>query len=192
MHVLKKYLNKYTSLSNSDWDIIKQAFIRKEVKKNELILEEGKICRHFYFLEEGLLRFFYNDDGKDVVKTFTFPPYCFTSESSFLNQRPSIENIQAITNSIVWHISYEKYKELEKQAFWEVFTKHLLSEFDEYLKTMIIHLKNQSPRQRYFWLTENLPQSLLQCISQKDLASFLGITPQSLCRIKNNLHKVKS
>lgn len=192
MHTFKKFINNYTSLSNGDWDIIRQAFTRIEIKKNKLILEEGKICRHFYFLENGLLRYFYNVDGKEVVKTFTFPPYCFTSEASFLNQRPAIENIQAIVDSTVWYTNYDQYKELEKYSFWKIFSNSLLNEYDEYLKVMIIHLKNMTPEQRYLWLTQNCSQSLLQQISQKDLASFLGITPQSLCRIKNKLHKVKS
>lgn len=189
MNELKIFIDKYISLPENDWEIIKQTFSRKEFKKHEIILEEGKICRNFYFLETGMLRYFYNVDGDEVVKTFTFPPFCFTSEASFINQRPSNENIQAIEDSTVWQINYEQYRELENLASWKKFIDGLLSEFDTYTKLMIVHLKNQTPEQRYFWFIDNYSQSLLQRIPQKYMASFLGVTPQSLCRIKNKLRK---
>jgi len=189
MKDFKIFIEKYTRLPENDWEIISQAFSRREFYKDEFILEEGKICRNFYFLESGLLRYFYNIDGDEVIKTFTFPPFCFTSEVSFINQRPSNESIQAIENSTAWQTSYKQYQKLGKLASWNKFIKGLLNEFDKFSKLMIIQLKTQTPEQRYFWLTENYPQSILQKIPQKYMASFLGVAPQSLCRIKNKLHK---
>ena len=189
MKELKKFIEKYTIISENDWNIMGKVFTQKKFAKNEIILQEGKVCRYFCFLESGLLRYFYNVDGNEVVKTFTFPPFCFTSEASFINQRPSIENIQAIENSTVWLINYEQYKELEKLESWNKFINALLNEIDQFLKLMIIHLKIFTPEQRYLWLIQNYPQSILQQIPQKDMASFLGIAPQSLCRIKNKLRK---
>jgi CRP-like cAMP-binding protein len=188
MKDFKTFIEKYTCLPENDWETIMQAFIRREFHKNEMILEEGKVCRNFYFLENGLLRYFYNIDGNEVVKTFTFPPFCFTSEVSFINQRPAYESIQAIENSTVWQTNYKQYRVLEKLASWNKFMYSLLNEIDRYSKIMIVHLKTQTPEQRYLWLTQNYPQSLLQRIPQKYMASFLGVTPQSLCRIKNKLH----
>ena len=189
MKELKRYLEKYTHLPSNEWEIISQAFAKREFVKNEIILQEGKICRNFYFLENGLLRYFYNIDGNEVVKTFTFPPSCFTSEASFINQRPANENIQAIKDSTVWQVNYEQYMRFKKLNSWNKFTDGLLNEFDKYLKLMIVHLKTQTPEERYLWLTESFPKSLLQQIPQKYMASFLGIAPQSLCRIKNKLDK---
>lgn len=189
MREFKRFIEKYTILSSNEWDIISQAFTQQKFAKNEIILQEGKVCRNFYFLESGLLRYFYNVDGNDVIKTFTFSPFCFTSEASFINQRPSIESIQAIENSTVLQTNYQQFRELEKMASWKKFTNGLLNEIDKFSKLMIIQLKSQTPEQRYFWLTRNYPQSIIQRISQKDMASFLGIAPQSLCRIKNKLHK---
>lgn len=189
MKEFKSFIENYTNISVNEWDKISQVFTQRKFAKNEMILQEGMICRNFYFLESGLLRYFYNINGNYIIKTFTLPPFCFTSEASFINRRPSIESIQAIENSTVWQISYQQYKELENLNSWKKFTNGLLDEFDKFSKLMIIHLKSQSPEQRYLWLIQNYPQSLLQRISQKDLASFLGITPQSFCRIKNNIHK---
>ena len=189
MREFRKFIEKYTAIPDNEWDKISQAFTQRKFAKNEIILQEGKVCRYFYFLESGLLRYFYNVDGNDVVKTFTFPPFCFTSEASFINQRPANENIQTIEKSVVWQTNYEQYRKLEKLNSWSKFTNGLLNEFDKYSKLMIIQLKSQTPEERYFWLTQNYPQSLLQKIPQKYMASFLGIAPQSLCRIKNKLHQ---
>ncbi len=186
---LKTFIEKYTDIPGNEWDLVNQVFTQQKVKKHDVILQEGKICRNFYFLESGLLRYFYNIDGKEVVKTFTFPPYCFTSEASFINQRPSLESIQAIEDSVIWYTNYQQYKKLCKLDSWKKFTNGLLNEFDIFLKLMIVHLKTQSPEQRYFWLTQSYPQSQLHQIPQKDMASFLGVAPQSLCRIKNKIHE---
>lgn len=189
MEAFRKFIEKYTSLPVNEWETISQAFTEHKFVKNEIILQEGKICKYFYFLEKGLLRYFYDIDGDEVVKVFTFSPYCFTSETSLINRRPATESIQALEDSTVWQINYEQYRELEKLASWNKFINSLLNEIDKFFKLMIVHLKYQTPEQRYVWMTQNYPQSLLQKIPQKYMASFLGITPQSLCRIKNKLHQ---
>lgn len=189
MDQLKKYIEKFASVSLNEWETISKVFTKQCYVKNEIILGEGKICRKFYFLDSGLLRSFYNFNGNDVVKTFIFSPSCFTSEASFVNQLPANECIQAIEDSIVWQTDYENYKLLKNLSSWIRFRNSLLNEIDYYSKQMIIQLKSQTPEQRYFWLTQHYHQTLLQRIPQKYLASYLGVAPQSLCRIKNKLYR---
>ncbi|MFB6318617.1 Crp/Fnr family transcriptional regulator [Saccharicrinis sp. FJH54] len=189
MDIFKTFIERHTPLPAKDWETIQRAFTKKEVLKNELILSEGEICRNFYFLERGLLRYFYNIDGKEVVKTFTIPPFCFTSKISFRNQRPAQESIQALEDSVVWQTNYVQYRELEKMETWNNFINSLLNEIDEFSDMMMIQSKTLTPDQRYQWLTRNFPASVLQRIPQKDIASFLGIAPQSLSRIKHNMLK---
>lgn len=191
MDAFKEFIEKHIQLPAKDWEIIQPAFTKREIRKNDFILEEGDVCRNFYFLESGLLRYFYNIDGNEVVKTFTIPPFCFTSKISFRNQRPAQESIQAIEDSVIWLTNYRQYRELEKLNSWNGFINSLLNEIDEFSETMIIQSKTLTPDQRYQWLTKNYPAGLLQRIPQKYLASFLGIAPQSLSRIKSNLYKKK-
>ncbi len=189
MEALRSFIKNYTGLSNHEWATIQQSFVRKEIAKNELILEEGQICRSFYFLESGLLRYFYHIDGEDLTKIFTIAPFCFTSRISFRNQSPAKENIQALENSIVWQTSYKQYRELEKLACWNRFIHKLLNVIDEFAEQEMRQLKTLTQEERYRWLTDNYPANVLQKIPQKHLATYLGIAPQSLCRIKNNLYK---
>ena len=184
----KDFIQKYTVLSNDDWGKIKHEFVRQEFKKDEIILEEGKICRYFYFYECGLIRFFCNIEGADITKTFAVAPYCFTSIISFRNQTPSNEAIQALDDTVVWRITYEQYKKLEKINSWNIFIHKLMNEIRDFMEKWLLESKIYTAEQNYARLLENYPADLMQKIPLKHLASFLGVAPQSLSRIRNNLH----
>jgi len=68
MNPLKEFIQKYTSIPNNEWEQIKSVFEQSEFQKNELILGEGKICRYFWFLEKGVIRFYINNDGEESPK----------------------------------------------------------------------------------------------------------------------------
>lgn len=189
METFRKFIEKYTTLTINEWMTIQQEFTRKEISKNELILEENKVCRSFSFIESGLLRYFYYEDGQDITKTFTIPPFCFTSRISFRNQTPAKENIQALEDSIIWQTSYKQYRELEKLNCWNIFIGKLLNEIDEFSELMMRQSKTMTQEERFQYITNNYAQSILQRIPQKHLATFLGIAPQSLSRIKKSLHQ---
>jgi CRP/FNR family transcriptional regulator, anaerobic regulatory protein len=79
LDTLKQFIERYTELPADEWKDISQCFEKKVIKKEEVILEAGAVCKHLYFLESGLLRFYLNKDGNDVTKFFTEAPYFFTS-----------------------------------------------------------------------------------------------------------------
>jgi CRP-like cAMP-binding protein len=189
MEAFRKFIERYTTLTSNEWMTIQQEFTRKEISKKELILEENKVCRSFSFIESGLLRYFYYEDGQDITKTFTIPPFCFTSRISFRNQTPAKENIQALEDSIIWQTSYKQYRELEKLNCWNTFISKLLNEIDEFTELMMRQSKTMTQEERFQYITNNYPQCILQRIPQKYMATFLGIAPQSLSRIKKSLHQ---
>jgi len=189
--LLKEFIEKYTSLTKDEWFSIQTNFEKIVYQKNEHILREGNICRYFYFFESGLIRFYYNVDGEDVTKTFAVAPYCFTSKISFRNQSPSEEYIQALEETTVWRINYEQYRELEKLNVWNIFMRKLLNEVQEFADKLMLESKPRTAEKRYQLLLENYPPNLMQKIPLKHLASFLGIAPQSLSRIRSNLHTDK-
>ncbi len=185
---LREFIEKYTQPTSEEWSLIQKKFEKVVFQKNDHILQEGNICRYFYFFESGLIRFYYNVDGEEVTKTFAVAPYCFTSKISFRNQSPSEENIQALEKTMVWRINYEQYRELEKLNAWNLFMRKLLNEIQEFTDKLILESKTRTAEKRYQILLENYPPDLMQKIPLKHLASFLGIAPQSLSRIRNNLH----
>ena len=89
----RKFIENYTPISDKDWKLLEECLQFKVFEKNEIVLKEGEICKHLYFLESGLLRYYLNKDGNQVTKFFTVAPYCFTSQVSFIQERPATENI---------------------------------------------------------------------------------------------------
>jgi CRP-like cAMP-binding protein len=184
---LRKFIENYTKLSDEEWQMIYKAFEKREVGRNEVFVEEGKVCRYFFFIEEGLLRFFTFKDGVDITKTFTIAPYCFTSKLSFRNQEPAQESIQAIEKSIVWQMSYSKMNELKKNNSWNDFIRKLIYEVQDFTDTFLMEVRTETAEKRYEKLLDKYP-TIIHKIPLKYLSSFLGIAPQSLSRIRKKIH----
>lgn len=186
---LKTFLQKYVELPDKDWEKIRQDFDKQVFKKDEFILEEGKICRYFYFFEKGLIRFFLHVDGEDVTKNFAIAPYCFTSKVSFRNQSPAKEGIQALDETVLWKIDRQQYKKLEELESWNLFMRKLISEIQEFIENRLLESKIYTAEKNYTNLLDRYPAELMQRIPLKHLASFLGVAPQSLSRIRNKLQR---
>jgi CRP-like cAMP-binding protein len=188
LDAFKQYIETYVSIPDEDWKIILPAFKRKEIQKNELILEEGNVCKHLYFLETGLLHFFINKDGDEVTKFFTIAPYFFTSQASLYAQKPAKESIQAIEKSVVWEITYEEVQKLLKLNSWSNFARKITQEVQYFTEEILEALQTETAENRYLKILETQPE-LLQRIPLKYLASYLGIAPQSLSRIRKKIVK---
>ncbi|HAQ64260.1 MAG TPA: Crp/Fnr family transcriptional regulator [Bacteroidales bacterium] len=184
---MREFIERYSKLTDTEWDMISQLFEIKKFNKNEIILEEGKICRHFYFLESGIIRFFSNVEGTDFTKIFTIAPYCFTSRISFRKQEPSNEGIQALEETIVWQTTYNQYKMLEELNSWNIFIRKILNEIQEFSESFYLEAKTMTAEARYKKLLTDYPADLMQKIPLKHLSSFLGVAPQSLSRIRKKL-----
>ncbi|MBN2730194.1 MAG: Crp/Fnr family transcriptional regulator [Bacteroidales bacterium] len=191
MFAFKSFIEKYTPVSESDWELIENVFERKECKKHEFILEEDQICRHFWFLESGLIRFFYHVDGEDITKTFTIAPFVFTSRISFRKQEPANEGIQVLEDAIIWQCSKEGYLRLEKLNSWNIFMRKILNEIQEFSEVFYKEAKTMTAEARYRKLLQDYPADLIQKIPLKHISSLLGVAPQSLSRIRKKVHKPK-
>ena len=184
--LFRQFIENYTTLPDSDWATISQCFEKRIIEKDEILLAEGTICKHLYFLESGLLRYFINKDGNDITKFFTEAPYCFTSQVSFTAQKPTKENIQAIEKSIVWQTTLIKTDELLELKSWNTFVCKLIQEVQFFTEEILQEIQTETAENRYKKMIETNP-ALLQRIPLQHLASFLGIAPQSLSRIRKKI-----
>lgn len=186
MDILRKFIENYTSLPLNEWEQISHCFEKRIVEKDEIVLQEGKVCRYLYFVESGLLHFYINKEGNSVTKFFTEAPYFFTSQASFNAQKPANENIQAIERSIVWQITYDQANELYKLKSWTQFARKIIQEVQFFTEEILEELQTETAECRYIKMLKNNPE-LLKRIPLKILASYLGIAPQSLSRIRKKL-----
>jgi CRP-like cAMP-binding protein len=190
MSSIKIFIENYTNVPVHDWQQIEPCFEKKIFKKNEHILLEGKVCKYLYFLEKGLLRFYINKDGNHITKYFTEAPYFFTAQTSFNAQIPATENIQAIENCVIHQISYQQTNHLYKLESWSTFGRKITQQVQHYTEEILEQLQTETAEARYKQMQIS-DANLLQRIPLQYLASYLGIAPQSLSRIrkkeKNNL-----
>ena len=186
MRTLRQFIENYTTLSDKDWKQISVCFEKRVVEKDEILLQEGKICRHLYFIESGLLRYFINKDGNDITKFFTEAPYCFTSQVSFTSEKPSTENIQAIEQSVILQTTLKQANDLLELKSWNTFIRKLIQEVQYYTEEILQEIQTETAENRYKKMIETNPQ-LLQRVPLKYLASYFGIAPQSLSRIRKRI-----
>jgi CRP/FNR family transcriptional regulator, anaerobic regulatory protein len=185
MHPFRQFIHNYTPLSNEDWAIVEKHLVRMEVKKETILLQEGKVCRHLYFLESGLLRFFILKNGNDVTKYFTDVPYCFTSIKSFEAQKPATESIETLEDTVLWAMTFESVQSLQNLPVWSTFTRKLVQEVQTYTDEILEELQTETAENRYKKMLFN-NDPLLQRVPLKHIASYLGIAPQSLSRIRKS------
>ncbi len=186
MDILRKFIENYISLSTDEWKQIAGCFEKRIIEKGEVILQEGKVCKHLYFLESGLFHFYINKNGNNITKFFTEAPYFFTSQASFNAQKPATESIQAIEKSIIWQISYKQVNDLYKLRIWTDFARKIIQEVQFFTEEILEELQTETAEFRYEKILKNNP-ALLKRIPLKTLASYLGIAPQSLSRIRKKL-----
>ena len=186
MDTFRKFIENYTLLPIDDWEQIAQCFEKRVIEKDEILLEEGKICKHLYFLESGLLRYFINKDGNDITKFFTIAPYCFTSQVSFNNEKPATENIQAIEKSVIWQTTLQQTNELFELKSWNTFARKIIQEVQYFTEEILEDIQTETAEYRYEKILKNNP-AFVQRIPLKYLASFFGIAPQSLSRIRKKI-----
>ena len=133
-----------------------------------------------------MLRYFINKDGNEITKFFTIAPYFFTSQVSFNNQKPVTENIQAIEKSIFWQISFQDSNKFFELESWTLFARKITQEVQYFTEQILEEIQSETAEFRYEKMLKN-DAELTNRIPLKYLASFLGIAPQSLSRVRKKL-----
>jgi CRP-like cAMP-binding protein len=180
-------LSSIIQLTSHEKNIVQQLFHVKEVKKEDFFVMEGQICRQSGFVIKGLLRYFINDQGEEKTYAFGYEN-CFVSNyESFVSQQPSTKNIQALEDTTMLTISYHDLQQFYQQVKeGERFGRIVIeSVFIESLQE-ITSLYTDSAEQRYQKFLQQYP-SVGQRIPQYHIASYVGVQPQSLSRIRRRM-----
>lgn len=179
-HIKALYPISATAASELD-----ACFEKIVLPKNDLLVREGKTCRHLYFIEQGAMRGFYSLDGKEVTHWFAFENDFVTSFNSFTRNQPAVENIQLIEGSVLWMMSKENldrlmnsYHEIEKlvRIIYEGYYIRLEERF------VNAHFKTAS--ERYQELLVQAPH-IPERVPLGWIASYLGISQETLSRVRS-------
>ena len=172
-----------------DFNDFAGAFYRKNVQKQEILLQAGDRATHLFIVLRGCLRqYFIKEDGSEITSQFFIEGQAVSSfESAFANV-PSRSFIEAIEDSTILYIEIENFKKLieNDSAVKEFFTEYLKQRLITYINIHSSFILD-SPEKRYINLMNEQPE-LLERIPQRHLATYLGITPVSLSRIRKRLN----
>lgn len=174
-------------LSAEGLDLLKPFIAKKHISKGDFILRKDETCRHIYFVNKGFARIFYFKNGKEITEWFTPEKnFCF-SISSYFEEKPSHLIIECLEDSEVIYLSKEGLDKLCKTHI-EIsnFFSKLISGALILSQKRMDSIQFETARQRYEKLLKNQPY-ILQKVPLQHLASFLGITSETLSRIRTQI-----
>jgi CRP-like cAMP-binding protein len=185
MKTLFEHINQFCRLGNPAMKSLGGALQKVELPKGSFLITEGKVCNQVYFLEKGCLRGFYNLDGKEITYWFAFENSFVTSFFSFISRKPGMENIQLIEDCTLWGISHEHLQELyDKHKDIERLGRVMHERYYVRLEERFVNNHFKEARERYENLLSQSPH-ILQRVPLGYVASYLGITQETLSRIRN-------
>lgn len=162
-------------------------FEKRVLEKDEILLQEGKTCRFLYFIKSGFVRGFYHHDGKEITSWFAYENDALTSMYSFISQKPSFETIEVLEDCILYEISYENVQFLfKKYPEFNLIGRLITEKYYIKLEERTMSLQFQSATERYLKILQEQPL-LLQKASLGMLASYLGISQETLSRIRKKI-----
>lgn len=188
--VLFNFISKYITLNEEEKNVLLSLDLFRSVKKGTILLKEGQKSNESYFVLKGCLRVYYIIEGEEKTTAFyteldALNPHCV------INKAPSDYYIGCIEDSILLVSDIDMSEEVNAkfpkfEIMCRMFSEELLAkqqiDFDEF--------KTSSPEQRYLNLIQKRPD-LIQRVPQHQLASFLGIKPQSLSRMRARILEKK-
>jgi CRP-like cAMP-binding protein len=172
---------------NINWENYRHLIKELTIPAKTILLNEGEVSKNAYFIKEGCLRLWFNNKGKDITFQFFFENEGVSSMESFRSGEPSLFTIESIEPSIVYVISKKNYEKifLNDPQYSTIIQDAIFRRLAHYSRLFMSYIKN-SPEERYRELLKNSPH-IIKRVPQHYIASYLGITPVSLSRIRNRV-----
>lgn len=180
------YFRKRKTLCEDEIIFLNQVFEQKLYKQDEIVLKKGDICNHIFFIEKGTLKtYFANNLGKEAINGIAIENNFCSSISSFINQTPSSENIKALEETRLIYINFRNFKLLIEKfpVYKEIYIK-ILEDYLTFTTWRLESVMLMDAKERYNTLMKVFPKLFLK-ISNKDMAEYMGMSPETLSRIKS-------
>jgi CRP-like cAMP-binding protein len=186
---LLNYFHERIVLSSQDRELIANAYELRKYEKKEFIFEQGEICRIESFVVKGSCKVFHTDNnGQEHILYFAFKDWWVGDIASFNSNDPAIMSAKALEETFVLSINPDKKEKLfvqipQLERMFRIITQRTLT----VLQKRFFLAMSGSAKDRYLQLIERHPK-IEQLVPQYQIASYLGILPESLSRIKKQLH----
>lgn len=184
-----KYFSKFETLTKEEENAIAESMQLKSFKKGDYLLKEGQISIDTYFIIEGAVREFIITDGEEKTTNFFLEEQWVISLNNFNSHTPSITNLICLEPTTV-SVGNEKQAQKMFQRFprFETISRAIVeADFAEHKKQLNSYVTD-SPEQRYLKLLASRPD-IFQRVPQYQIASYIGVKPESLSRIRRRIHQ---
>ena len=186
--LLLQSIEEKISISKEEFDFCKTLFIPKKLRKKQYLLQEGDVCRYTAFVEKGMLRTFTIDEkGNEPILQFSMEGWWIADLYSFLTEEPSMYNIEALEEGELLLITKENWEVLlAKVPAFERYFRLLIQNNLIATQRRLMSSLSESAEEKYTKLINNFP-GCIQRVPQHMIASYLGITPETLSRIRSQM-----
>tara|TARA_R110002096_G_scaffold371448_1_gene564824 strand:- start:275 stop:844 length:570 start_codon:yes stop_codon:yes gene_type:complete len=186
---IKSYLDQIATISQLDWDFFMSKLQRRVIKKKAIFLKINAIENHISFIETGVVRLFIPKENpeKEITFGFSFKDQFISAYDSFLTQKPSAYQLQALTETTILSITYNDLQAVYNNTQIGNLIGRLTAERLFLIKSKREqNLLNLTAEERYTKLFKERPE-LIKVIPLKYISSYIGVTPQALSRIRRRL-----
>jgi CRP-like cAMP-binding protein len=184
--LILKNISRHISLTNHEKSYFLSLLKEKKVVKKELTLQQQQACKEINFVQTGILRAFHMDTtGKESTIMFAVSDWWITDMYCFINQKPAMLTIEALEDSSVLQLQKDHLDGLyHKVPKFERFFRIMMQ--NAYIREQLRTIENLSlpAEERYYNFLQKYPEAVKR-IRQKQIASYLGITPEFLSLIKS-------
>lgn len=172
-------------MSDEDTQRIRKSFKKISLKKNSVLLKEGDTCSSLYFIIKGVARTYYlTVHGTEKTRFIAFEGSFITGLSSFISRKPSFEWVDVLEDAELLEISYDAFYQLTNEVkMLGKYYRHFIEQAYIHQNEKVESLVTQSAKQRYETLLRDRPH-FVQRLSNKVLASYLDVSPETLSRMK--------
>lgn len=184
---LKNYINQIVSLSDEEFADVNRYFKPLDIPAGAYISEEGLVCNQIIFVVKGYLRSYYEIKEEEVTNYIVSRHTVLTAFASFTSREPSKEYIQALTDCELLSIHYDHMQMLyKKYTKWQELGRLIMEQIYHHTEARVFSFLTQSAEERYLSLLREQPR-LIKDVPLRYIASMLGITPETLSRIRNKV-----
>ena len=187
MDQIRKYFERAVTITDSDWQICSSKLVTEEFPKKTVLLKMSQIEDHLSFIEKGVIRFYIPKEENDLTFDFVFDNAFVSAYDSFLTRSPCAYQVETLSPTVLWRLTYNDLQDIYAQTnIGNTIGRHASEALFLEKSKREISLLNETAEQRYLKLFTEKSQ-LIQEIPLKYLASYIGITPQALSRIRRRI-----
>jgi CRP-like cAMP-binding protein len=187
MTEIEKYIQAHFGIPNKSLETVAALFHEDQLSKNEFYIKSGQYCQKLSFIKTGFLRIYANTERKEVTQWISYQGYFLTDLASLMFHAPARWNIQALTDCELYTISSEDYRKIGHLVpEWDKLEKLFLSKCFVTLEERVFSFLSMTAEERYMALFNHAPE-LFNQVPLIYLASMLGMTPETLSRIRKKL-----